>query len=157
MKALFAVLAKLLGLLLLCWAICMIPQIAIGAGNFAYPPTTERQTITMLFYLALVVVPFAATLFLGWLATFRTNLLARLLKVDEQASPITLPEPRVLLRIGVILIGLYVLVTALPQLVRALWRVAYFVAGQSSPRSLANIAAATVQITLSLFLVLRPT
>lgn len=109
MRRLFVVLGKLLGILAVYWALIIIPQVA-----FAISILGAESEVPPIVTLVSMLVAFFASLCLGILLLFKTETIATFLRIPPDTENAT-ASPDALLQTGLILIGVYMLVNALPQ------------------------------------------
>ena len=118
MRSFFLVVAKLVGILAAVQAIVYIPYIAGAMSLLTIEPPEQFQTeplsIVVGGILALLVY-----LAIAGLLLFKTEKLADLLRVSKLNEDLPIGEPEQLLRVGLILIGVYLLISATPQLVQS--------------------------------------
>lgn len=117
MRHLFIVFSKLLGILAFYWALIIIPQITFTMAVYQ-SPASESQ-IPPSVALSSMLVAFVASLFLGILLLFKTETIATFLRIPADTE-ITPAPSDALLQTGIILIGIYILVIALPEFLRFL-------------------------------------
>ena len=114
MRSLFLVVAKLVGILAVVQAIVYIPFIAAAMSPLTRMPDTERSFVLLGTILAPIV-----SLAIAALLLFKTEKLADLLRVSKRNEDVPIGEPEQLLRVGLILIGVYLLISSTPQLVQS--------------------------------------
>jgi len=121
MRNLFLVGGKLVGILGLYWAILIIPQIGFFLGTQSQMSetsySTERIFSAILLYFLLAFV-FGLTLI------FRTEKIADLLKIKESEVQEIMPKTDDMLRIGIILVGIFLLASAIPEFAKIIFRLA---------------------------------
>lgn len=152
MRKLFIALAKLIGLLQLYWASITFLQLAsafttmLGYSGHSYPGSYLGV------YAGMILYP-AVSLGMVWLLLMRTEWLAdRLnLKADDDSGGIREGD---LFRAGVKLIGVYVMVHALPLLVRNVMEQSAY-AGMGGRSAWVKLLIPAMQVALGLFLAIR--
>ncbi|MFP4379851.1 MAG: hypothetical protein ACLFUS_05035 [Candidatus Sumerlaeia bacterium] len=161
MRNLFIVLAKLMGLVMLYWAILTAVTMAFGLGSVYNSDPLERGFI--LSGLIASCVNLILSLGMALLLVFRTNWLADRVKVPGGDIP-SMPDVAVIMRIGVQLIGIYIIATGIPWLTTSLInsnllfrpfmeRRTPLVAGEV----LSIILPAAVKVAIGFFLALKAT
>ncbi len=119
MRNLFIACAKLLGLLSLFWAILVIPQISIYIGILATKEQAKYATSWL--FLGLLMY-FLLSMLFGLALLFKTEKIADMLKISK-----SIEEPRLntddLLRIGLVLVGAFLLVSAIPKAVQTIFEI----------------------------------
>ena len=114
MRNVFLVGAKLLGILALYWAIIIIPQICLSVS--ARFPDIDLGCVIggwMLY--------FSISLFFAICLLFKTEEIANILSIYENREEIMKPTADQFLVIGIILIGTFLISTALPKLTETLF------------------------------------
>jgi hypothetical protein len=153
MRRLFLVLAKLVGLLQLYWALAGFIQIG-PIFTMLHAPSGPIQVEQILTNLIGIVLYFALSLGMAWLLLARTEWLADRLKVQDEGGVDGLDKHPMLL-VGVKLIGVYVTVLAIPSLARALLNSWQILAGQIGLRVWHGIIPSALQLGIGLFLALK--
>ena len=165
MRQLFLVLAKLLGLLQIVWALPLLASLTMFLATMGMVSESLHQhraaqianTLAFsVFYLAM-----------AWVLLFRSEWLADKLKIQDDAEPRELREI-VILRAGVKLIGLFFVVSAIPEAARGLSGWIWSVASLGTLRNFArvfwlestssvwtNVLPALLQLGLGLFFAFR--
>ncbi len=121
MRNLFLVGAKLLGMLGLYWTILIIPQIGFFLG--ANSQMNEDNFSGVLIFSGLLLY-FLLSLSFGLILIFRTEKVADLLRIKKAEVQEIKPKTDDMLRIGIILVGIYVLASAIPELAKIIFRLA---------------------------------
>lgn len=116
MRQLFIVGAKLLGLLCLWWAISAATQI-ISYGGVIFSPSSNWAS-AVLFGLGLIAY-FILAIWFAAILLIRTEWLADKVGVDKDSELGVWPGEKKLLNLGVMLLGFYVLVYAVPSFVQS--------------------------------------
>lgn len=152
MKPLFLVLAKLTGLLHLYWTVALLLQMAMmfsTLGKLGSPETggTLGTVIATALYCVLAI-------WIGWTLLVRTDWLADKLGIRDSVA-IQIPAPATLLLVGVQLIGVYVAVDSIPDLVRALIYHRTIAAHLRLFDVISNLLAPLILLLLGLFLAFR--
>lgn len=152
MRPLFLVLAKLLGLLQVYWALLNLSQIAMVL------PTMCNSSVNESGYLRDVFVYTASylliNLIVAWFLLMRTDWLADKLQIHGEA-PIGNLDDGALLRTGVRLIGVYVLVYAIPAFVKTMLGHEMFTSHVIAPLFWQKLLPVTLQIILGILLTCR--
>jgi hypothetical protein len=152
MRRLFIVLAKLVGLLQLYWALVNFMQIGFTLSMVGRSESTQfGQILVSVIGLGAY---FLLSLGMAWLLLARTEWLAGRLRILDDAEIEGLDKHPVLL-VGVKLIGVYVTVYAIPSLARALLDAQRLWQGQIGLQVWNRIIPAALQVALGLFLALR--
>jgi len=153
MRKLFLTLAKLMGLLLIYRALVNFMQIGFAIGMLIRSePTQIEQVAAGLVGLTLYV---ALSLAMAWVLLMKTDWLANKLRVEEDGTSLRLPDRSVLVT-GTQLIGLFVLVNAIPSLARALLEARGIWREQVSVHVWSKIIPAALQAALGLWFAMRP-
>jgi Ca2+/Na+ antiporter len=122
MRNLFLVVGKLVGIIAVVQALVFIPYIAVAVSTLTGTPQEESRT-EPLFMLAGIIVGILLYLGLAGLLLFKTEKLADVLRVSKVNEDFPVGQPEQLLRVGLVLIGTYVLITAIPELLSSLIQV----------------------------------
>lgn len=152
MRRLFLVLAKLVGLLQLYWALVGFMQMATIFAVFARGESSQVNQV--LISLIGVVVYFALSLGMAWLLLARTEWLADKLRIQDDGQAEELGKHPVLL-VGIKLIGIYVTVHAIPSFVRVLLESRQIWEGQVDWYMWNKIVPTALELGLGLFLALK--
>ena len=165
MRRLFIVLAKLLGLLQIYWALVYFVQLGFWLGRLVRVPSPSLGQ--MVLEVVGIIVYTALSIGMAWLLIAKTDWLADKLKIDTETEESTDLKEDVILRCGVKFIGLFVAIYAVPAIVRALLRSGIFGIfdhGITSPAFsmviwdfLDVVLAPALQLALGLFLALKST
>ena len=129
MRNLFLAGAKLLGILALYWAILIIPQI----GFFLSVRTTMSEgnySGTWLF--SGIVLSFILPLIFGLILIFRTEKIADILKIKESKEQEFKSKQDDILRIGIILVGIFLVASAIPKFAKIIFQMAQSSMGHMS-------------------------
>ncbi len=114
MRNLFLVGAKLLGTFFFFWAITALSQVISGLIGFR--STLEAQQPGLWLYIAALLFSFLLNLALGIFLVFSTNKIADILKIHD-TGPDTTITFRQYVRIGIVLIGVFTLSVAVPDII----------------------------------------
>ena len=152
MKRLFLVLAKLVGLFQVYWALVNFMQIGFTLSMIGRSESTHFGQIVA--SLAGIVTYFVLSLGMAWLLLARTEWLADKLKIQDEAEIEGLDKRHILL-VGVKLIGVYVTVYAIPSLARELLVSQRLWEGQIGLQVWSKIIPAALQLGLGLYLALK--
>jgi hypothetical protein len=156
MRRLFIVLAKIAGLLQLYWTLANFLQVGyplfhMFEQSVAGVPNT--------YYIGMVLY-FVLLFGMSWVLIARTEWLADRLKIREDGEICKIDAQSVLL-VGVKLIGLYVLVSAIPRLANSLSQLTLPLFDENEYRSnllhsLKYITPVLLQLALGFFLAFKP-
>lgn len=117
MRRLFIVGAKIIGLICLFWAITTTLQIISYIGmSFGGTPDNSLWYISILFYAMGATAYVILSLWFSIVLLFRTEWLATKIKLEKDSDLPHRPELNTLLNLGIILVGLYILASAIPGL-----------------------------------------
>ena len=152
MKPLFLVLAKLTGLLHLYWTVALLLQMAMMFSTIGAMGSMETGAKVVALFAALLYSVLAG--WIAWILLVRTDWLAGKLGIHD-AVAIEFPAPATLLLVGVQLIGIYVAVDAIPDLVRALIYHRTTVAHLRLFDVISNLLSPLILLLLGLFLAFR--
>lgn len=152
MRRLFLVLAKLVGLLQVYWALVNFMQIGfilsmIGRSE----PSHFVQLIPSLVGIGLY---FALSLGMAWLLLARTEWLADKVKIHDDEAIESLDKHPVL-AVGVKLIGVYVTAYSIPSFVRVLLESRQILEGQLPLHLWNKIIPSALQLCLGLFMAMK--
>jgi hypothetical protein len=151
MRRLFIVLAKLVGLLQLYWALVNFMQIGATTGMLlaqTHRISSEQAIWGLSGFAVYMILSFG----MAWLLLARTNWLADMLKIGPHTEPVDLKED-VLLRTGVKLIGLYVTVYAIPNFAKALLDYRAYMAISFNRGFWTSVLPSALQLALGLVLI----
>ncbi len=126
MRAIFIAGGKLLGLLMFYWAINVIPQFGFWVSM---REDWVADGIAAGWLPGAMALQLLVTIGFGWILVFRTERLADLFKIRETEKGELRPEVGELLRVGIIVIGVYLLATAIPKLAERVIEVFRYGAG----------------------------
>ena len=153
MRNLFLSGTKIFGLFTLYKAILIIPSIASYLGMIRGHSTADnslpiRAVILMSLY-CLISISFALILL------FKTEMLANVLKIkDNEEKRIVLSE-NVFFKIGIILVGIFILAEAVPKLASTVYQWDRLMYGQRQGiMNIANLITYVLQIILALVLII---
>jgi hypothetical protein len=149
MRRLFLVMAKLVGLLQVYWAIANFMQFGYGISLMLQSEPDEigrviSALVGVLLYLGLSVA-------MAWVLLVRTEWLADRLGIREEPGA-GAPGYDVILRAGVSLIGLFVTVQAVPEVVRSVGESQALTAWRGGIQLWTRFVPAAVHLVLGLFL-----
>ena len=152
MRPLFIVLAKLLGLIQAFWALTNVWQVVLTFNTMMGSHATDifgpvKAVAYMLLYLALY-------LFVAWLLLMRTDWLADKLGIHGEGEWGALNEDA-FLKTGVKLIGVYILVYAIPAFIQTMLGYGMFSARRIGNPFWPKIIPATLQLLLGTLLAIR--
>jgi hypothetical protein len=119
MRNIFLAGAKLLGILGLYWAILIIPQIGFFLG-IQTPMSEDNYSGAWIFSAILLYFLFAFGF--GLTLIFRTEKIAEILKIKETKELVFNQKTDEMLRIGIILVGIFLLASAIPELAKIIFR-----------------------------------
>ena len=119
MRNLFLVGAKLLGILGLYWAILIIPQIGFFLGANAQ---MNEGNFSGAWMFSGILLYFLLAFAFGLILIFRTEKIADLLKIKESEVQEIMPKTDDMLRIGIILVGIFLLASAIPEFAKIIFR-----------------------------------
>ena len=120
MKSIFLVGAKLLGLFSIFKSLSQIPIIAVVIGQIQTQVPQPGHELKR--FLMISVVYFSIYLLFGLIMTFQTEKLSNLLQIKEMTDhKLGLPKIE-LFKIGINLLGIYILISALPHLVSVIYK-----------------------------------
>ena len=117
MKNLFIVGSKLLGIICVYWALITIPQIVFATALLSdkpSPPGSVPPEVAIL--IALIAV--LASILLAILLLFKTDRLAQFLKIPSDTTLASAANSELIIRVGLVLIGIYILIDAIPVITR---------------------------------------
>jgi len=154
MRRFFLVAAKLMGLLVLYWTITLSNVVGrvmgVGTEMLNQGKTTIYGLVIGGFVLQVVLSMAMALILL-----FRTEALARWLKIEADDQPVNLGTVETLLKAGLVLIGVYILAVTVPPFVKGLYD--YYLVREkvAVAKAVSVMIAPTVQIVLAAVLALR--
>jgi len=148
MRNIFLAGAKLLGILGLYWAILIIPQIGFFLG-IQNPINEEYYSISWIF--SGIFLYFLLSLVFGLILIFRTEKIANMLKIKEGEEQEFKPNADNMLRIGIILVGIFLLASAIPKLAKTIFGMARSLSGLTSIYS-SELISSILQICLGVWL-----
>jgi hypothetical protein len=150
MRQLFLVLAKLLGLFQLYWALTQFMQISFFITAFSSGVDnnqTGRIMLSFIGWMFYLVVTFGA----AWLLLVRNEWLADKLRIQDDKKSEML-DHHSLLQVGVRLIGVYVIVIALPKFASGLVISHNLFGSQVGQNMSNNIIPSALQLAFGIFL-----
>jgi hypothetical protein len=154
MRRIFIVVAKLFGLFQVFWAITYLCSMLPFIGHVEALGTSRTgQIIIQLLSLAVFLV---LTLIMVRILLLRTEWLADKLRIPPDDSPINLSNDK-FFRTGIQLIGIYILVTSIPNLVQKT-TIAYMYHGYTGNLTMSllrTLIPAVLKISLALILAVR--
>ena len=121
MRNLFLVGAKLLGMLGLYWTILIIPQIGFLLGANAQ---MNEDNFSGAWMFSGLLLYFLLSLAFGLILIFRTEKVADLLRIKKAEVQEIKPKTDDMLRIGIILVGIFLLASAIPEFAKIIFRLA---------------------------------
>jgi len=160
MKGLFIVACKVLGLFQLYFAMGTIAQVGVWLSMKVYS-SPEGGMLTPSFYWTLIhsFLSFA----LAFILLFKTDLLVRITGLSESESIPQLPSPENLLRIGILLLGVFLVFRSIPDLIKQIFRLHKYIGvkllhkdGFVDSDWLSAVLGAFCQFVLALLLLLKP-
>ncbi len=159
MKRLFIVVAKLLGLMQLSQMVIVPLQIAPLFGFFAESGAKDADAVAVrLWALCGFLAYFLLSGALAWVLLARTEWLANRCRIPDSGGE-KVPGAETLLRLGTVVVGVYVTVHALPQLGREMSSLFFYFphmgAMGSANRLLMDALPAAIELALGLYLALR--
>jgi hypothetical protein len=122
MRRLFIVGAKLLGLICIWWAIVISTQIMSVGGLLSFThmrQLTYSDVISVILFLVGLLAFIALTIWFLTILLLRTEWLADKVGLDKDDELAGWPEEKKLLRLGLLLLGFYVLAYAIPDTVKS--------------------------------------
>ena len=122
MRRLFIVGAKLLGLLCLWWAIFTTIQIISFGGMFFLGEKHDTNwvlAVSATLYGVGLLAYFVLAIWFAMILLLRTEWLAEKVGLEKDSELTGWPEEKKLLNLGVVLLGFYVLVYAIPDFVKS--------------------------------------
>jgi len=154
MRNLFIVLAKVVGLLQIAIAVGYIEAIdryIFFVARHGFSDTSGEA------YGNMISIIMAACLYLGfaWVLFFRTNWIADRVSLPE--GEMFLPEPNLLLSIGIKLLGLYVLLEAIPAFVWVLLEPKELYQKEGAAHFWIRVVPSVLRFIFGLILVLKTT
>lgn len=156
MKRLFTALAKIFGVYQLYWALLNLVQMAYALSAFslfARGPGDEdggRQILGVI----LTIVYVGISLGMAWLLLTRTTWLADRLGLKEEGDLASFNEGT-LFRAGMKLVGVYIVVHAIPALAKAVLDYRTFTEGLLGVELTTGILPVALQLALGVFLAVR--
>jgi len=112
---------KLLGILCIYWAAASFVEIGLAITTPLFsrglPFSISVAWVFLAVWLFLAVIP----VFLAWMLLFRTDWIIARLKLPVEASPACIMEPSQLLRVGLVVLGAFTIIQALPEMGRTLY------------------------------------
>ncbi len=157
MKRLFIVIAKLFGLIQLSRMLIVLFQIVPQLGFFAVSGgEDEGDVFFRLYSLSGSLAYFVMSGALAWLLLARTEWLANRCRIPDDNGE-ALPGAGTLLRVGTILVGVYVTVHAFPKLGREISNMFFYMSDMRPHQYIIDIEAlpAAIELALGLYLALR--
>jgi hypothetical protein len=121
MRNLFLAGGKLLGILGLYWAILIITQIGFF---FGIQSDISKNYYSMAWMFSGFLLYFLLALVFGLILIFRTEKIADMLKIKEPEKQEFKPKADDMLRIGIILVGIFLLASAIPEFAKIIFRLA---------------------------------
>ena len=118
MKNLFIVGSKLLGILFVYWALIIIPQIGFVTTVLSEQPSGSPGSVPPEVMLLTVFMAFITSILLAALLLFKTERLSQFLKVPSDETSILKLSFESIIRLGLVLIGVYILIDAMPEITR---------------------------------------
>ena len=144
MRNLFLVGAKLLGMLGLYWTILIIPQIGFLLGANAQ---MNEDNFSGAWMFSGLLLYFLLSLAFGLILIFRTEKVADLLRIKKAEVQEIKPKTDDMLRIGIILVGIFLLASAIPKLTKTIFVMAQSLSGLMSIYS-SDLISSILQICL---------
>jgi len=120
---------KLVGVLMLYWALATFSEILIAAFNIFENPSHAGAWILLAIWLALTGVAFLFAVVL----LVRTEWVMDRLRIPPEPSQLPVMEPSKLLRIGFVVLGTYSLIEALPAIGASLYLSSVFTHNSPHP------------------------
>lgn len=153
MRNLFVVLAKLLGVFQVYWALTYLASISLFIGQTV---TNDLTAQGMIVTQAIYICGYAVICFcMAWILMFKTIWLADKLHVPKESDQLSLSTDRVL-PTGIKLVGVYILAVSLPGLLKALGETASFSLYNGSLAMVwTKILPAVLKVAMGLILTLR--
>jgi hypothetical protein len=119
MSKLFIVACKILGLFQLYWALSSLVSVAT-AFNMGYMTDEGKVQVSPKFYLILTIVYSILAFLFAFAMIFETETIARIVGLSKKEEMASLPPQSMLLKTGLILIGVIFLFSSIPDLVRSI-------------------------------------
>jgi hypothetical protein len=123
MRELTIVLLKLLGVLGIYWALHVVPEIGMGL-SVLYSPSAHGIHAGWYFYSMLS--SFIVTVLFAVVLLARTEWIALKLSLPSSSDGLASFSPAQALRVGFVLIGVFVLLEAAPEFVQVLYEASHF-------------------------------
>ena len=127
MKSLFVVACKIIGLLQLYWAFATLLEVglALGLAQRSAAPMQALPVDQAILYLGWTILCSILAFAVSYLMIFKTDMLSRLVGVPNDAASAQLPPHESLLRTGILLIGVYFVLGAIPGIAQDIRYVEY--------------------------------
>ncbi|MFH0963611.1 MAG: hypothetical protein V2A58_06325 [Planctomycetota bacterium] len=162
MRPLFIVAGKLLALVFILWAVSAVGLLVHALTYLAQPPAEDWTVRAMRVQVGASSVHVILCVGMSYLLLFRTTWLSRVLHLQEETLPAGRLEHDNFLFSGMLLIGIYVTVVALPKLVAALSGYVLDSLTPSGSRrmlsntSIGNLTREVLSVVLGTICLLRP-
>ncbi len=153
MRKMFIVLGKLLGLVVLYWTLLALLRLGLAVQSWLSADYGGSWRIS---WVVAPAVYFALSLILALLLMFKTEKLADSLRLKGDEEPGKATSTHDMFVTGSALIGLYLLVAAIPSLVRALIQSGEYPGQWRGSDLLGELIAGALRLVLGLVLLLAP-
>jgi len=152
MTKFFLVGGKLLGILCVYWALLTIPQIGFATAVLSRQPSVPGAGASEVVLLG-AYLSFVASLLLGLLLLFKTERLAQLLKVPVDTTNDSPPSTESILRTGLVLVGVYILIGAVPEVTRWIIESLQHTSQLYSLPAIGRLASSLLRLIMALYIV----
>ena len=151
MREITIVSLKLLGVLGIYWALAVVPQIGMGLSVLH---SASSNGVHAGWYFFSMLSSFIVTVLFAVVLLTRTEWIASRLKFPSSNGGLTSFSPTHALRVGFVLVGVFVLLEAAPELVQVLYEASQF--GESPGyHRWARIIGAVAKLVLAVSLIIR--
>ena len=162
MNKLFIVACKTLGLFQLYWALSSLVSVAT-AFNMRFMTDEGKLQLNPTFYLVLTIVYSILAFFFAFIMIFKTEAMARLVGLSEKDEVPALPTQTMLMKTGLILLGVFFIFNSVPALVQRIADLYLFIKMRSifalnsyDAEAWGKLIGTLCQIGLAIWMVLNP-
>ena len=154
MKNIFIIACKLIGLLQLYWSFATLMQIGFAMSATFSAAANDRMDIVT--WLSGTILSSALSFFVAYLLIFKSEAIARFVRVPDDKTALSIPAEESALRIGILLLGLYFLLGSIPRVTRDIADAIRYIDGPQLHTTLLKTAGSVGQVILALFVILKP-
>lgn len=153
MKKLFLVACKIIGLLQLYWAFATLLQVGFALSmTMNSAEAAPRNALWLVGTVLYSLLAFAV----AYTMIFRTDALYRIAGLPDDPDSVTVPPQNVLLKTGILLIGVYFVLVPIPGIVRHLADALHYKQITHQFSWISQSAGYVCQMGLAVFLLRRP-